>query len=55
MDHNPCPDFSKPHDIGPDTIPLVFKTTVEGRGMDGPPGKDAALSSTMGGGVAKKS
>jgi hypothetical protein len=55
MDRNSCPQFSKPHDCGPDTIPLVFETTVEGRGNRERPGKDAAMSSTMGGGVAKKS
>lgn len=55
MDHNSCPAFSKPHSVGPDTIPCVFETTVGGRGNRGNPGKDAAVSSTMGGGVAKKS
>jgi hypothetical protein len=48
-DHNPCPVFGKPHDMGPDTIPTVFATKVEGRGDHGKPGKDAAVISTMGG------
>lgn len=55
MDRNSSPRFSKPRDMGPDSIPTVFFTTVEGRGSEGHPGKDAAVSSTMGGGVAKKS
>ena len=55
MDRNSCPYFSKPRDIGPDSIPTVFFTTVEGRGSEGRPGKDAAVSSTMGSGVSKKS
>jgi hypothetical protein len=47
-DHNVCPVFSKPRDRGPDGIPEVFFTTVEGRGAHGKPGKDAAkISTTM--------
>jgi hypothetical protein len=47
-DHNMCPVFGKPHDVGPNTIPCVFGTTVAGRGGHGKPGKDAAVQSTMG-------
>ncbi|HXP82573.1 MAG TPA: hypothetical protein VN976_21925 [Verrucomicrobiae bacterium] len=47
-DHNMCPVFGKPHDMGPDTIPTVFGTTVGGKGPHGSPGTDAAVSSTMG-------
>ena len=54
-DHNTCPAFSKAHDKGPDTIPLVFEEGELGRDYRGDPGKHAAVSSTMGGGVAKKS
>lgn len=47
-DHNPCPVFGKPHDVGPDGIPLVFATLVEGRGGHGKPNADAAkISTTM--------
>jgi hypothetical protein len=53
MDHNSCAPFSKPHDVGPDGIPLVFETTVKGRGDRGSPGKDAAVSSTMSAAYAK--
>jgi len=32
MDHNPCPQFSKPHDTGNGGIPLKFQETVNGHG-----------------------
>jgi hypothetical protein len=54
-DYNPCPQFSKPHDRGPHTIPVVFKEGELGHDYTGKPGKNAAVTSTMGGGVSKKS
>jgi hypothetical protein len=54
-DHNTCPQFSKPHDKGPDTIPLVFEEGELGHDYRGAPGKHAAVTSTMGSGVSKKS
>jgi hypothetical protein len=54
-DHNTTPQFSKPHDKGPDTIPLVFEEGELGKAYRGHPGKNAAVTSTMGGGVSKKS
>lgn len=51
-DHNPEPCFSKPHDRGPDTIPVVFFEGVNGKQYLGPAEKlaeGAAVSSTMGG------
>src|SRR5436190_9991083 len=32
LDHNPCPQFSKPHDVGNGGIPLKFQETVNGHG-----------------------
>ena len=56
FDKNPNPYFSKPHDCGPDTIPVVMKSDLDGLGGSGISiSGNAAVSSTMGGGVAKKS
>jgi hypothetical protein len=51
---NPCPHFSQPHDMGPDTIPVVFEEGELGRRYHGPVDKHAAkVSSTMGGNRGK--
>lgn len=49
-DHNSCPYFNKPHDVGPNTIPIVFEEgelnhTYHGSATE-LAGK-AAISSTM--------
>jgi hypothetical protein len=48
---NSCPQFSKPHDTGKDTIPVVFDVDVKGRDYRGPVDTQAAdiLSGPMGG------
>lgn len=52
-DHNQCPVFSKPHDKGPDTIPLTFEEGINGKQYHGPlTGNEAKVSSTMRGGKA---
>jgi hypothetical protein len=39
---NPCPPFSKAHDKGKDTIPVVFTEDVAGKSYIGPVEKVAA-------------
>ncbi len=50
-DKNPCPYFSHPHDMGPDTIPLVFEEGVLGKRYHGADiqANSASISTTMGG------
>ena len=49
-DQNPNPYFNKPHDRGPDTIPLVFKEGELGKLYEGSAeelASKAAVSTTM--------
>lgn len=47
-DQNPCPVFSKPHDKGPDTIPVVMEEGENGRRYHGSiKGIEAKISSPM--------
>lgn len=49
MDAAPCPEFSEPHSMGPDTIPVVFESGVNGKSYYGNVEKGAAstLNSPM--------
>jgi len=54
-DHNSTPQFSKPHDMGKDTIPCVFEEGELGKSYRGPVDTNAAILSTTMSGVSKKS
>jgi hypothetical protein len=50
-DKNPCPVFSEPHSMGPDTIPVVFEEGILGKRYHGKSleAEAATISTTMGG------
>lgn len=52
FDRNPCPMFDKPHDMGPNTIPVVFEEGVLGKRYYGASAGElggAVIKSPMGG------
>jgi hypothetical protein len=47
MDRNPCPYFSEPHSMGPDTIRTVFMSGVDGKDYRGKIEGATTLNSPM--------